>query len=137
MTRHEGASDGAIADGDLSEGTVGDGTDAGLEALLAAARSWSSQDPDDETRAELDALVASASSGDTAAADSLRERFSGRLTFGTAGLRAELGAGPQRMNRVVVTQAAAGTRPLPDRQRARPQRRDRLRRPGELRRLRP
>ncbi|WP_354027119.1 phospho-sugar mutase [Curtobacterium oceanosedimentum] len=79
-----------------------------MEAVLTAARSWSEQDPDDETRAELDALVASASSGDAAAADSLRERFSGRLAFGTAGLRAELGAGPQRMNRVVVTQAAAG-----------------------------
>ena len=115
MTRHEGASDGAIADGDLGEGTAaletGTGTDTGLEALLAAARSWSAQDPDDETRAELDALVAAAAGDATDAADavaSLRERFSGRLAFGTAGLRAELGAGPQRMNRVVVTQAAAG-----------------------------
>lgn len=113
MSRHEGASDGAIADGDLGEGTepVTDGGAAdGLEAVLTAARSWSEQDPDDETRAELDALVAAASGdpADPAAADSLRERFSGRLAFGTAGLRAELGAGPQRMNRVVVTQAAAG-----------------------------
>ncbi|MFJ3028921.1 phospho-sugar mutase [Curtobacterium sp. NPDC087080] len=81
-----------------------------MEAVLTAARQWSSQDPDDETRAELDALVASASGdpADEAAVASLRERFSGRLAFGTAGLRAELGAGPQRMNRVVVTQAAAG-----------------------------
>ncbi|PZF59048.1 phospho-sugar mutase [Curtobacterium sp. MCSS17_008] len=79
-----------------------------MEAVLAAARSWSAQDPDDETRAELDALVAAATSGSAEAAASLRERFSGRLAFGTAGLRAELGAGPQRMNRVVVTQAAAG-----------------------------
>ncbi len=113
MTRHEGASDGAIADGDLGEGTepVTDGAAVdGLEAVLTAARSWSEQDPDDETRAELDALVASASGdpADEAAVASLRERFSGRLAFGTAGLRAELGAGPQRMNRVVVTQAAAG-----------------------------
>jgi len=117
VTQHEGASDGAIADGDLGEGTAaletgtGTGTGTGLEALLAAARSWSAQDPDDETRAELDALVAAASGDAADAADavaSLRERFSGRLTFGTAGLRAELGAGPQRMNRVVVTQAAAG-----------------------------
>lgn len=105
MTRHDGPSDGAIADGDLGEGA--EPLD-GLEALLTTARSWSFQDPDDETRAELDTLVSSAASGDAAAADSLRERFSGRLTFGTAGLRAELGAGPQRMNRVVVTQAAAG-----------------------------
>ncbi|WP_375342261.1 phospho-sugar mutase [Curtobacterium sp. MCSS17_008] len=89
-------------------GEAGDGAGAGLEAVLAAARSWSAQDPDDETRAELDALVAAATSGSAEAAASLRERFSGRLAFGTAGLRAELGAGPQRMNRVVVTQAAAG-----------------------------
>lgn len=112
MTRHEGASDGAIADGDLGDGaeTPDTGTDTGLEALLTAAREWSAQDPDDETRAELDALVAAASgeAADGAAVASLRERFSGRLAFGTAGLRAELGAGPQRMNRVVVTQAAAG-----------------------------
>ncbi|NYL27571.1 phospho-sugar mutase, partial [Salmonella enterica subsp. enterica serovar Typhimurium] len=38
----------------------------------------------------------------------LRERFSGRLQFGTAGLRAALGAGPMRMNRAVVAQAAYG-----------------------------
>ena len=38
----------------------------------------------------------------------IAERFAGRLTFGTAGLRAELGAGPMRMNRLVVRQAAAG-----------------------------
>ncbi|HET6529485.1 MAG TPA: phospho-sugar mutase, partial [Actinoplanes sp.] len=34
--------------------------------------------------------------------------FSGRLEFGTAGLRGALGPGPRRMNRVVVGQAAAG-----------------------------
>lgn len=38
----------------------------------------------------------------------LTERFTGRLQFGTAGLRAAVGAGPQRMNRLVVRQAAAG-----------------------------
>ena len=40
--------------------------------------------------------------------EELRERFTGRLQFGTAGLRAAVGVGPQRMNRLVVQQAAAG-----------------------------
>jgi phosphomannomutase len=38
----------------------------------------------------------------------LSSRFDGRLEFGTAGLRGELGAGSNRMNRVLVAQAAAG-----------------------------
>jgi phosphomannomutase len=66
------------------------------------------QDPDPVTRAELDAMVASAETGDTAAVAALESRFAGRLDFGTAGLRGELGAGPTRMNRVLVAQAAAG-----------------------------
>ena len=38
----------------------------------------------------------------------LEARFAGSLAFGTAGLRARMGAGPLRMNRLVVRQAAAG-----------------------------
>ncbi|OIH93247.1 MULTISPECIES: phospho-sugar mutase [unclassified Curtobacterium] len=71
-------------------------------SVLDAARAWLQQDPDDETRDELQRVV---DAGDT---DELEARFAGRLAFGTAGLRAELGYGPLRMNRVVVTQAAAG-----------------------------
>jgi len=99
VTRHEGASDGAIADGDLGDGGALAAVD---EDVLSRARAWVEQDPDDETRAELQQLI------DRGDAEELAARFSGRLQFGTAGLRAELGAGPQRMNRVVVTQAAAG-----------------------------
>ena len=75
------------------------------EELLARARAWLAEDPDPETRAELDGLIRR---GDPEALAELAERFAGRLEFGTAGLRAELGAGPMRMNRVVVAQAAAG-----------------------------
>ncbi|MDY1004943.1 phospho-sugar mutase [Curtobacterium sp. CFBP9011] len=71
-------------------------------SVLDTALAWIEQDPDDETGAELQRLV---DAGDT---EELDARFAGRLQFGTAGLRAELGAGPLRMNRVVVTQAAAG-----------------------------
>ncbi len=58
-------------------------------------------DPDPDTRAETAALVA----GDPTV---LASRFTGRLQFGTAGLRGQLGAGPQRMNRLFVRQATAG-----------------------------
>ena len=75
--------------------------------LIAAARAWTAQDPDPVTRAELTAIADRAPTDDDAVAD-LADRFSGRLEFGTAGLRGALGAGPYRMNRVVVTQAAAG-----------------------------
>jgi phosphomannomutase len=73
--------------------------------LITRATAWRDQDPDDTTRAELDALITAAKAGDTGP---LAERFESRLEFGTAGLRGELGAGPNRMNRVLVSQAAAG-----------------------------
>lgn len=81
-----------------------------MEAVeaLAAARAWAAQDPDEVTRAQLEALIARADAGDPDAHAELASRFAGRLTFGTAGLRGELGAGPLRMNRVLVSQAAAG-----------------------------
>ena len=50
-----------------------------------------------------------AGTGDQTAMADLVNRFDGRLEFGTAGLRGELGAGPMRMNRVLVAQAAAPT----------------------------
>jgi phosphomannomutase len=80
----------------------------GIDAAVAAGRAWMSQDPDPVTRSELDALVALAESGAPDAVAALIARFDGRLEFGTAGLRGELGAGPTRMNRVLVSQAAAG-----------------------------
>lgn len=72
------------------------------ESLIDKARAWIDQDPDPETRAELQALI------DSNDLVEIGDRFSERLQFGTAGLRGALGAGPNRMNRVVVAQAAAG-----------------------------
>jgi phosphomannomutase len=80
----------------------------GSAALLDLARAWEAQDPDESTRAELATLILAAETGDDQGMAELRHRFSGRLEFGTAGLRGELGAGPMRMNRVLVAQAAAG-----------------------------
>ena len=74
----------------------------------AAAENWLAQDPDPETRAELSALLAAARSGNEAARQEIASRFAGRLTFGTAGLRGPLQAGPSGMNRVLVAQSAAG-----------------------------
>lgn len=91
-----------------SQGPVrpdGEGPDA---ELLGRVRAWQSQDPDSETCAEIDKLLADATSGTNSALASLRERFDSRLEFGTAGLRGRIEAGPNRMNRVVVAQTAAG-----------------------------
>ena len=75
--------------------------------LVAAATRWRDQDPDPATRAELASLLERADQGDTAAESELTDAFAGALEFGTAGLRGRLGPGPNRMNRVVVSQAAA------------------------------
>lgn len=75
---------------------------------IAQASAWILQDPDPETREELAALVEAALAGDPGASADLADRFDTRLAFGTAGLRGEIAAGPNRMNRVLVAQAAAG-----------------------------
>ncbi|MEV0002483.1 phospho-sugar mutase [Micromonospora sp. NPDC050980] len=72
--------------------------------LRVRAERWLADDPDpagrDELRAVLDGLPGTATD--------LADRFAGPLTFGTAGLRGPLRAGPNGMNLAVVTQAAAG-----------------------------
>jgi phosphomannomutase len=63
---------------------------------------WIADEVDPAAADELQALL------DSGADDELAERFSGPLTFGTAGLRGPLRAGPNGMNRTVVRRAAAG-----------------------------
>ena len=69
--------------------------------LKEQAEAWLAADPDPETRAELEQLLAADSEAE------LQSRFGNTLKFGTAGLRGESGAGPNRMNRVVVRQTTA------------------------------
>lgn len=78
--------------------TIRESSDADAE-LLARARAWAEGDPDPETRTELEQLIVAGPS------DELRERMTGELDFGTAGLRGPVGAGPVRMNRAVVIRA--------------------------------
>lgn len=70
-------------------------------SLLAAARAWHDADPDPATQQELAALV------DARDLEQLAERLQ-PLSFGTAGLRGAVGAGPGRMNLAVVLRAAHG-----------------------------
>ncbi|GAB1643113.1 phospho-sugar mutase [Krasilnikovia sp. MM14-A1259] len=72
--------------------------------LRARAEAWLADDPDPATRAELTALLERL----PGSAAELADRFAGPLTFGTAGLRGQLRAGPNGMNLAVVTRAAAG-----------------------------
>ena len=79
-----------------------------MDALFSKAQDWLNQDPDQETRAELEQLLSEAKSGNAEAQAELTNRFDGRLQFGTAGLRGRLQAGSMGMNRVLVAQAAGG-----------------------------
>lgn len=82
----------------MTEKNLQSPSDDEVRAVVAA---WRDAEPDDDIRREIDELSAGP-------IDVLRERFTGGLEFGTAGLRAAIGAGPRRMNRLVVRRAAAG-----------------------------
>lgn len=69
---------------------------------------WLADDFDPAGRDELQAVLARAMAGDQAAIDDLADRMAGSLEFGTAGLRGPVRAGPNGMNRAVVTRTTAG-----------------------------
>lgn len=75
--------------------------------LVARVQSWIDQDPDPVTKTQLTELL-QAAKNDSSSLTELQDAFSAPLEFGTAGLRGALGAGPNRMNRVTVLQAASG-----------------------------
>ncbi|MFI7550622.1 phospho-sugar mutase [Micromonospora sediminimaris] len=75
-----------------------------LDTIRERAERWLADDPDPAGRAELRAVLDQL----PGSAPELADRFAGPLTFGTAGLRGPLRAGPNGMNLAVVTQAAAG-----------------------------
>ncbi|WHR53038.1 phospho-sugar mutase [Vibrio furnissii] len=70
--------------------------------MMQQVTQWLAKDPDPRTREELQALI------DAQNLDELQERFKSRLEFGTAGLRGKVGCGPNRMNRLVIQETAAG-----------------------------
>ncbi|WP_299493598.1 phospho-sugar mutase [uncultured Shewanella sp.] len=70
--------------------------------LMKNVQQWLKWDCDLTTKNELQVLIDNGNEAE------LMSRFSGRLAFGTAGLRGKVGAGPMRMNRLVVQQTSAG-----------------------------
>ncbi len=66
--------------------------------LAAQVAEWIAGDPDPSTRAELSEL----------SQELLAERFQAPLSFGTAGLRGEVRAGPNGMNVAVVVRTSMG-----------------------------
>jgi phosphomannomutase len=76
--------------------------------LRNEAFTWIADDPDPDSKAELQRVVASAMGGVPGAAEDLADRMNGTLTFGTAGLRGPVRAGSNGMNRAVVLRATAG-----------------------------
>ena len=70
--------------------------------LKTTALAWAAADPDENTAAEVRALVEQQNWKE------LDDRFTGQLEFGTAGLRGVIGGGPNRINRAVIRRTTLG-----------------------------
>src|SRR4051794_27064128 len=70
------------------------------------AAQWLQGDPDPQTRAELEKLLAGKADAKTEA--ELSDPFGGALEFGPAGPRGPRGAGPNRITRGVVRRPTLG-----------------------------
>ncbi|HUH52635.1 MAG TPA: phospho-sugar mutase, partial [Microbacteriaceae bacterium] len=78
-----------------------------LAKALSAAEHWAVHDPDPQTKNEAIGLINLVTLGEPSAEEAIVAQFGERLAFGTAGLRGEIGAGPSRMNKMVVMQTSA------------------------------
>lgn len=70
--------------------------------IEARVQEWTSPESDAKMREEIQTLV------DAGDVKELEERFYKKLAFGTGGLRGLLGAGTNRMNKVIVARATQG-----------------------------
>ena len=70
------------------------------DEALEIAKKWLLNDPDEITRSETQNLISESG-------DEIIRRFGGSLLFGTAGIRGPRGAGPMRMNRLMVRVVAS------------------------------
>ena len=77
-------------------------------ALLGRIQRWIEEDPNRRDRDELRMMLEVNREQPPTYGEELTDRFCSRLAFGTAGLRAAIGAGPNRMNDAVVIQTTAG-----------------------------
>ena len=76
---------------------------SGDPELDSKIKEWLTWDKNDQTLKEIKSLLASENY------DEMKKLLSKRMEFGTAGLRAAMGAGYCKMNDVTVIQASQGT----------------------------